>query len=344
MKINAEMTNEQIVQVYQDAEDPEEKKEVLSLLCEKNIGLIRKAACIYSRFEGFDDLVQEGFFGIKAAADMYDPNQESVFSTYAFLLLRQTMRRYIETCGSLIRISANSHNGVYKLNKIIERYSVEFGREPTDRELCKLLGIDQDQLDHIRSAKGKLKLKSLDEPLAGDPTGSATLADTIQDKHNGIDDVIEIAYNEKLAFILWSEAHARLTPREEQVIIERYQNQSTLSQIGAETGLTAEGVRKLENRALLKLKKSENIRLYREDVISHAFRGGAYRFMITGTSSTEDAALRLYDERITEKIRELDRDLRRLEKKLGVKLDDNFRQMQINKLMGIDGGEDADGQ
>lgn len=296
MQINIEESNEAIVARYQAESDEAAKVDILGILYQKNHGLIYKVANRYSKYEDINDLTQEAYFGIRTAADLYDQEGGANFASYAFLWLRQTIKRYIDTCGSIIRCPGYKSNAIIKLNKIINKYMMEFDREPTDKELCGLLDITDDQLNRLKNDKYRLRIKSLDALLPeNDEDDSITLGDMVADDHDDIGDLIDIDYNDRLKLILWDEV-AALTPREEDVIVKHYRDNMSLREIGSNMGLTAEGARKIEACGMRKLRKSKRILQYRDDYIStHAFYGGLRSFQNTQTSSTERTVIRLCD-------------------------------------------------
>lgn len=297
MHIDDEMTNEALVKFYQGASGKEEQSSIVGVLYDKNIKLVKKIASRYSRYETFDDLVQEGYFGIKCAADMYDENQGATFATYAFTWLKQTMLRYIANSGSVIRQSTNKHYSVLKLSRVITDFVMEIGREPSDRELCSLLGINQVQLSQIRKDKVLLRVRSLDEPLV-EEDGFFTLGDTVADDRDDLNDIITIQDNERLRLILWDEINVSLSETEEEVIKKRFQECKTLKEVGIDMGITTESVRVIEAHAMRKLRKDKVIMQYRDDYISHAYCGtGLQSFLNTGTSSTERTAIDLIYEK-----------------------------------------------
>lgn len=324
------LSNEELVERYQNETDAAVKTELLGTLYNDNIQLIRKIANRYSRYseyDCFDDLVQEGYFAIMHAADMYDPEQ-GAFSTYAVIWLRQTFRRYIDTCGNGLRIPSNRRTTIFKLQKLINKHLMEFNREPSDAELCKLLDIDERQLERLRYDNTLLRLRSIDETITGE-SDSITVGETVADDRDDMNDIIEVDYNDRLKLILWDEV-ATLTKREEETVVLKFRDCMTYTEIGSNMGITSEAVRHLEANAMRKLRKSQRLKQYREDVISHAYSGsGLQNFLNTGTSSTEKAAIMLYEKGLNRYMQQLERDIARIEKKCGIKLDDAFRQKKI---------------
>lgn len=322
MTATIDMTNEQLVKLYQETKSKTEKSDILGILFRKNHGLIYSIGQRYARYECIDDLVQESYFGLTEAVERYDDTQGANFSTYCIYWLRQTMKRYLDNCGSCVRVPVHKSDQIYKLSQLTRNYQAAYGHDPTDKELCVLLGVDQRQLDKIRADKMRLRIRSLDETIPG-LDEEITLGDAVADDHDHYEDIITIEYNNHLAHVLWSEVDAVLSPEEQEVIVKRFRNEMTLQEVGNEMNLTAEGVRHFQASAMRKLRRNTTLKQYSDDIISHAYSGtGLTSFLITNTSSTEKVALQLYE-------KQLDRDIKKIEKKHGITLDEGFRQERI---------------
>jgi RNA polymerase primary sigma factor len=259
------------------------------------LNLVKKIAARYTAYADFDDLIQEGYFGLMVAADMYEADQGTCFASYACIWLKQSMKRYIDNCGSCIRVPTHRNGNIIKLTKIINNYLMEFGQEPTDKELCCLLGVTQDILDKLKVDKLRLDIRSLDDTLPSED-GSLTLGDTIADDRDDIGNVVEIEYNERLSLVLWDEV-AKIGELESDVLRERYIHNQTMQEAADRLGITTQDVRTAEARAFRNLRKNGRIRQYRDDIISsRAYSGsGLNAFLHTNTSSTERVAIDIID-------------------------------------------------
>ena len=308
MQENVKESNEVLVARYQTESDHVLKNEILGILYQNNLNMIKKIANRYVSYVDFDDLMQEAYFGLRVAADMYAQDQGTKFMTYAVIWLKQSMRRYIDNYGSSVRLPAHKHNSVYKLDKIANAFSMEFGREPSDQELCSLLDIGKDKLERLKKDKTRLRIRSLDAPIAQEDD-SCTLGDTIADGHDYTDEVIEIHDNERLRLVIWDEVNARLSEREENVIIKRFKCNMTLNEIGFDMGITPEGVRCIQAQAMRKLRQSNIIKQYNEDIISRAYIGtGLASFHRNGTSATEKTAITMYEKGLDAYIRYIEKE------------------------------------
>ena len=329
MNINAESNNETLVKAFQEAPSLADRNEILGILYTKNIDLFRKIASRYSAYESMEDLIQEGFFGLKTAAELYDQEQEASFATYAFQWIRQAMRRYLDNCGSCLRIPSDRKDTLIRYSKLCDRFMMKFDRLPSDLELMRILDVNEKQLERLKYDRACLKIRSLDKPLKGVDDESITLGDTVEAEKDEIRDFIEIKDNEKLAFILWDEVDL-LEPQQAEIIRKRYQGNATLEEVGKAMNLSPGKIRCIQAKAMRQLRKSKRIRLYADEYIASAYHcTGLSSFRNTGTSSTERTAIKAYEKQIDN----IDREIRRIENKYDVILDDGYKQIKVNQIL-----------
>ena len=287
------MSNESIVEMIQTT-DGEEKSDLIGTLYEQNSGLIFTICRKYSAYEDLEDLMQEAFFGLATAAEMYDPEQGS-FLTYSAYWIRQAVTRYIENNGSVVRFPVHVRNGVIKYNKIVARYKATYGRPPCDNEIMTLLKINKKQLKQLKEEALKISIRSLDEPINTDTDDQISLGDAIADPDDQYEEIIEREDETALSILLWDEVDA-LTPVEAKIIRERFKENKYLHDIGKDLGISKEGVRKHQINALGKLKKSERILTIKDDYIQRmSFSGTGYQAFLHNGSRVERLAIDLVE-------------------------------------------------
>ena len=247
----------------------------------------------YSHVAEFEDLMQESFLAMVKAAECYDPEAGTKFSTYAVLWIRQALRKYACDNSSCIRIPA-SERRLHRLYKTAaDDYRKATGREPGRRELSHMLGLPFSKLEEIERTMGLVHVQSLDSPL-GEEDGN-TLGDMVPDAMDLAGSVEELEDRKILYTELW-EAVSALDQEDADVIRKRYIKGCTRKQIGEGIGRTAAQVMAMESRALRTLgRKSRIRRLYLpEEIESFAYRHtGVSEFNRTWTSTTEKCALKI---------------------------------------------------
>ena len=201
------------------------------------------------------DLIQEGNLGLMRATRRFDWRRGYKFSTYGTWWIRQAITRAIADKGRTIRLPVHVGEAISKLNAVQQRLTQELGREPTDDEVGRELGIDR-----IRVAETRLAARmpaSIDQPIGEDEDTS--VADFVMDHSE--DQPEERMQARQLKEDAQRTLLAALDEREVSVLEMRYglsgQEPCSLEEISRRMGLTRERIRQLEARALRKLREPE---------------------------------------------------------------------------------------
>lgn len=164
------MTNEQLVIRIRAGIDVAEN---MLKLWQQNQGFIVAIAKRFQGYEDMEDLKQQGYIGLCQAVDGYNPDEGVPFINYAGFWIRQSMQRYIEDCGSVVRIPVDLRSMIGKYKKLTAAFLTQFDRKPTDRECCYYLGISHRRLDQLAKAMAMDDMGSLDVPIGEGEEGSS---------------------------------------------------------------------------------------------------------------------------------------------------------------------------
>lgn len=288
------MNNEDLVRQIKEG-----NRESIEQLFRNNRGLIVSVAAHYVSYEEMEDLIQEGFFGLIKAAELWEEEKGAAFSTYAIYWIKQSMIRYIENNGNMLRLPAYRRQRVQSYKKLFETFNKDFGRDPSPAEICAALGITPDQIDTVRQDASALSIRSMSEPLNDED--SITLGDTVADPSDQMGDVLDRIQNEQLARILWRMVD-ELEKVESDAIKGKYIDGMQYSEIAQHLGLKDPGqARNITVKALHKLRNSKDLKklkAFYEEYISLSYQcTGLNYFKHTHTSSPERAAIILIDSR-----------------------------------------------
>lgn len=208
----------------------------------------------------FMDLVQEGSLGLIKAAEKFDYSKNFKFSTYATWWIKQTIIRAISNHSRTIRIPVHMTDKIRKYKKTYTSLTFELGKEPTDEELAKQLGLSIKQLASIKKSIIKEPI-SLETPVTEDLNIGDYIEDTsyrspeVQTKNN----VLKGSITDLLS---------TLPEREKKIVCYRFgingETPRTLEQLGEIMGYSKERIRQLEDSALTKIRQKKELQHFRD--------------------------------------------------------------------------------
>lgn len=264
------MTNEQIVcEIRSGYSVPDH----MQLLYESNLPLIKKFLKPYTTYECEADLLQESYFGLWEAVQHYETSKNVRFMTYAEYWIKQSVQRYLENCGSTIRIPAHTRAKMSRLRRATSQLRQEQGREPTAAQIAALLGVSVEEVQEIQ---GYMQgVASLDTPISDD--NSLTLADTLQADFRLENDTVDKIYAEYSKNELWGIVERYTAIRENDIIKEIFLHNKSMAQVAREQDTTIERIRQIKEKGLRKLKtgKARRELLKKFDIIESRLYSGS---------------------------------------------------------------------
>ena len=202
-----------------------------------------------------NDLVNEGNIGLVKAAQKFDETRGFKFISYAVWWIRQSILQAISEQSRIVRMPLNQVGFQSKLSKAIVNFEQENERRPSVQELADILETDEEKVREALGTNGKKV--SVDAPFQDEESGS--LSDIMTDETApATDNKME---RESLSKDL-DAALGTLSDRERQVLKMLFGigcNEMTADEGANTLSLTRERVRQIKERALKRLRESNNI-------------------------------------------------------------------------------------
>ena len=236
-------------------------KPALDQLVLSNMKIVSKEAFrlkAKNYYISYDDLMQEGMAGLLKAASMFDTTQEVTFLTYAMWWVKANMKRYIMDYKSVVKMGTTRDDRTLfsNLSKSL-RDAEESGLQGEDKldHIAKSLAVKKESL---RQMMGSLKGSDirLDTPIKSGEEGSTLRVDLLQDPINPLHKYEDADELSSLTFAI-NEIMPTMPELEREIIKNRFltEEPKTLRDLEGEMNISREWVRRVEKRAIDRLRK-----------------------------------------------------------------------------------------
>ena len=203
-------------------------------------GNLRLVLSIVQRFSQSGENID----GMIKAIDNFDISLNVQFSTYAVPMIIGEIKRFLRD-NSTIRVSRSLKDTAYKAITTRETLMKKNLKEPSITEIAEEIGISK--ADIVIALEAVTPSISLYEPVFNDGGDTLYVIDQVKDKKNTEDRWVRN--------IALREAINRLSPRERQIIILRFFDCLTQTEVAKDLGISQAQVSRLEKCALRDMKR-----------------------------------------------------------------------------------------
>lgn len=234
-------------------------KRAVERLLEENMGLVYSIARKFvAAGQEQEDIVQIGAIGLIKCIERFDLQKEVKFSTYAVPMIIGEIKRFLRDDG-MIKVSRTLKENQYRINRATAELAIILGREPLVGEVAKQVGLTVE--DIMLSKEATLEIGSIYQTTTSQDSEmyvvDSICAQNVHVQENGSledeekTDLINRMFLEKLL--------NQLSKLERRVIVLRYYENKTQSQIAKELGMSQVQVSRLEKKIILQMRKKADV-------------------------------------------------------------------------------------
>ena len=210
-----------------------------------NVGLVWS---IVRRFAGrgheLEDLYHIGCIGLIKAIDKFNLEFDVKFSTYAVPMITGEIKRFLRDDG-MIKVSRSLKELGMRVSSTREQMVWELGREPGLEELAARVGVSCEEV--AASMEAATEVESIYKTVGSGEDQNLCLLDKLPDERE--------MQEELLNSMVLGQLLKQLNEKDREIIIKRYFDNQTQSQIAAELNISQVQVSRLEKRILRQMRE-----------------------------------------------------------------------------------------
>ena len=214
-------------------------------LVEYNLGLIRSVIKGFmNRGHDIEDIFQIGSIGLLKAIDKFDDSYNVRFSTYAVPMIVGEIKRFLRDDG-IIKVSRSLKQIAGMAKSAEEKLNKELGREPTIQEISNEIGIEKEEI--VMALESSYQPEYLYDIVHQNDGSPLYLIDKLSLESEEDRDIVDN--------ILLKDMLSQLKPRDRQVIILRYFQDRTQTEVASQLGISQVQVSRIEKRIIEDMRK-----------------------------------------------------------------------------------------
>lgn len=220
-------------------------KEAREQLVEENMGLVWS---VVKRFTGrgtdMEDLFQIGAMGLLKAIDKFDTSFDVKFSTYAVPMIAGEIKRFLRDDG-LVKVSRTLKENCWKIKRETELFRQKTGREPTLEELSAVTELPRE--DIAMALEASAEVESIYRTIPQKDGSEVCLLDRMENQGSGMQQLLNRVVLEQLLM--------ELSDTDRKLIIMRYMQDKTQSEVARVLGVSQVQVSRLEKKILKQMRE-----------------------------------------------------------------------------------------
>ncbi len=245
-------------------------EEAINTLIQANLKFVVKIASGFqNRGLTLSELISEGYTGLIAAIQKFDPDKDVKLISYAVWYIKQRIHNAVSNQSSIIRVPVGKAGEASRIRATRDRIYSETGRTADTEEVAERLNINERAIERIQEQIPRTT--SIDETRFSDDYSEYSALDFIADE-SAEDPMSE--YKQQREHQKLYRAIDKLDSREAEIIRSYFglnpKNETkNFAQIAETMGLSRERVRQIQKEALKKItdEMNPNEDIYVDDFI-----------------------------------------------------------------------------
>ena len=206
--------------------------------------IARRASALSGNYVDSEDLMSYGMLGLIKAIEKFDPDKGVTFETFATYRIRGEIIDYMRRNDWVPR---GVRKRAQEIDKAANEFKNEHGRDPSEEDLAKKLGVNKNEIDDTLNQSERFNLISFEELILDAVTIDSGLAS---------DENPEGSLQEGELLEMLTNAIDALPERERLVITLYYYEELTLKEISVVMGVSESRISQIHTKAVGTLKKS----------------------------------------------------------------------------------------
>ena len=217
-------------------------KEAREILVRENTGLVWSIVRRYmGRGTDSEDLFQIGIMGLIKAIDKFDLSYQVKFSTYAVPMIAGEIRRFLRDDG-IVKVSRTLKENSWKIRRESDLFRQRKGREPTVNELQECTGMTPEEI--VQAMDFSVEVDSIDRTVRQSDGSEISLLDRLQVENTRTEELLNRVMLE-----------AELPEKERRLIIMRYLQDRSQTEVARMMGVSQVQVSRLEKKILKQMRE-----------------------------------------------------------------------------------------
>jgi RNA polymerase sigma-B factor len=242
------MSERELLALVRDSNDRAAREELII----RYLPLVRSLARRFaSRGQPVEDLIQVGCIGLIKAVDRFDLDRGVELSTYATPTILGEIKRYFRDKGWAVKVPRSLQDLNVRLNRMTETLTVELRRSPTIAELAAATGASEEEVVEALESGRAYSSVSIFSGGSSDEDESAGLLDFL----GAEEEAYEVFERRRVL----APAMEQLDPRERRILLLRFFEGMTQTQVASRIGISQMHVSRLIRKSI------ESLRQYMEE-------------------------------------------------------------------------------